>query len=72
MSDAKEIRQLHETDELKKYIEGVPPVDLDVCEIYCGGFRFLLCDKCSGDQDGLDLFKHINGGVVELCVGDKM
>ncbi|MQL81673.1 hypothetical protein Taro_014133 [Colocasia esculenta] len=60
MRDAKEIRQLHESGELKKYVEGVPPVDLGLCEIYYRGFQFLLCDKCSGDQEGLDLFKHIN------------
>lgn len=46
---AEEIRQLHECGELKRYVETVPPAEPGVCES-CGGFRFVLCDKCSGSH----------------------
>lgn len=46
---AEEIRQLHETGELKKLIEGFPKVEPGVCED-CGGYRFQLCDQCNGSR----------------------
>ncbi|MQL97049.1 hypothetical protein Taro_029732 [Colocasia esculenta] len=49
MGGAEEIWQLHESGELKKYVEGVPLAEPGMCES-CGGFRFLLCDKCSGSH----------------------
>lgn len=49
MGGAEEIRQLHESGELKKYVEGVPPAEPGVCDC-CGGFRFVLCENCSGSH----------------------
>ncbi|PKA60268.1 Uncharacterized protein AXF42_Ash008327 [Apostasia shenzhenica] len=46
---ADEIRQLHESGELKLYVAGVPLAAFGVCEA-CGGFRFTLCPKCSGSH----------------------
>ncbi|KAL7582914.1 hypothetical protein Lser_V15G42168 [Lactuca serriola] len=46
---AEEVRQLHETGELKKFVEGLPAVTPGVCE-FCGDFRFILCDECSGSH----------------------
>ncbi|KVH94099.1 Glutaredoxin [Cynara cardunculus var. scolymus] len=46
---AEEVKQLHETGELKKFIEGLPAVTPGVCE-GCGDFRFILCDECSGSH----------------------
>ncbi|CAN4098703.1 unnamed protein product [Withania somnifera] len=46
---AEEIRQLHEAGELKKYVEGLIPTELSICEV-CGGHRFILCDECSGSH----------------------
>ncbi|MQM20343.1 hypothetical protein Taro_053364 [Colocasia esculenta] len=46
---ADEIRQLIETGELKRYVEGVPPAEPGVCGV-CGGFRFVLCEGCSGSR----------------------
>ncbi|XP_022148370.1 uncharacterized protein At5g39865 [Momordica charantia] len=46
---AEEIRQLHETGELKKLIEGLPKAESGVCEA-CVGYRFLLCDECNGSH----------------------
>uniref|UniRef100_A0A5B7B2V6 Glutaredoxin domain-containing protein n=1 Tax=Davidia involucrata TaxID=16924 RepID=A0A5B7B2V6_DAVIN len=44
-----EIRQLNETGELKKFVEGLPAAEPGVCE-GCGGYRFILCDECSGSH----------------------
>ena len=44
-----EIRQLHESGEMKRYVDGVLPAEPGVCEC-CGGFRFVLCEKCSGSR----------------------
>ncbi|CAK9164173.1 unnamed protein product [Ilex paraguariensis] len=46
---ADEIRQLHETGELKKFVEGLPAAQPGTCEA-CGGYRFVLCDECSGSH----------------------
>nr|XP_043636597.1 uncharacterized protein LOC122607645 [Erigeron canadensis] len=44
-----EVRQLHESGELKKIVDSLPPVTRGVCES-CGDFRFVLCDECSGSH----------------------
>lgn len=46
---AEEVRQLNETGELKKIVEGMPAAEGGVCE-GCGGYRFILCDVCSGSH----------------------
>lgn len=46
---ADEIRQLHETGELKRFVEGVSPAAPGSCE-GCGGVRFVLCPSCSGSH----------------------
>ncbi|THF94489.1 uncharacterized protein LOC114320639 [Camellia sinensis] len=46
---AEEIKQLHEAGELKKLVDGLPPAEPGVCEV-CGGYRFILCDECSGSH----------------------
>ncbi|KAL0914992.1 hypothetical protein M5K25_015387 [Dendrobium thyrsiflorum] len=46
---AEEIRQLHESGELKLYIVGAPPAAASACEA-CGGVRFLLCSGCNGSR----------------------
>lgn len=46
---AEEVRQLHETGELKKIVDGLPAVTPGVCGV-CGDFRFILCDECSGSH----------------------
>lgn len=46
---AEEIKQLHEVGELKKLVDGLPAAKPGVCEV-CGGYRFILCDECSGSH----------------------
>ncbi|KAI0501916.1 hypothetical protein KFK09_016861 [Dendrobium nobile] len=46
---SEEIRQLHESGELKLYIVGAPPAAASACEA-CGGVRFLLCSSCNGSR----------------------
>lgn len=46
---AEEVRQLHETGELKKIVGGFPTVEPGVCD-NCGGYRFVLCDQCNGSH----------------------
>ncbi|XP_019188631.1 PREDICTED: uncharacterized protein At5g39865-like [Ipomoea nil] len=46
---AKEIRQLHETGQLKKMVKGLPPAIPDACQV-CSGHRFILCDECNGSH----------------------
>lgn len=46
---AEEIRQLHETGELKKIVEGFPKAEPGVCD-GCGGLRFVLCSNCNGSH----------------------
>ncbi|KAG0500891.1 hypothetical protein HPP92_000963 [Vanilla planifolia] len=46
---ADEIWRLHETGELKKFVEGLPLASLGVCQ-QCGGARFLLCQSCNGSH----------------------
>ncbi|GMI88894.1 hypothetical protein like AT5G58530 [Hibiscus trionum] len=49
MGGAEEIKQLHETGELKKFVEGLPAAEPGTCDI-CGGYRFLLCNECDGSR----------------------
>ncbi|KAL0910835.1 hypothetical protein M5K25_018926 [Dendrobium thyrsiflorum] len=44
-----EIWRLHETGELKKFVQGFPLASLDVCH-GCGGIRFVLCQICNGSH----------------------
>ncbi|KAI3450292.1 hypothetical protein Pfo_006957 [Paulownia fortunei] len=46
---AEEVRRIHESGELKKYVEGLPAAELGTCET-CGGYRFILCVECSGSH----------------------
>ncbi|PIN25444.1 Glutaredoxin-related protein [Handroanthus impetiginosus] len=46
---ADEVRRLHESGELKKYVEGLPTAEPGTCEA-CGGYRFILCEECSGSH----------------------
>ncbi|CAI9107033.1 OLC1v1006300C1 [Oldenlandia corymbosa var. corymbosa] len=46
---AEEIRRLNEIGELKKYVEGLAAAPPGTCEV-CGGYRFILCDNCSGSH----------------------
>ncbi|KAG0463645.1 hypothetical protein HPP92_019714 [Vanilla planifolia] len=46
---ADEIWKLHESGELKRYVEGVPSATNGTCEP-CGGMRFLLCQNCNGSH----------------------
>ncbi|KAG8371513.1 hypothetical protein BUALT_Bualt13G0095400 [Buddleja alternifolia] len=44
-----EVRRLHESGELKKYVEELPAAEPGTCEA-CGGHRFVLCQECSGSH----------------------
>ncbi|KAL8027058.1 hypothetical protein ABFS82_14G068100 [Erythranthe guttata] len=44
-----EVRRLHESGELKKHVEGLPASEPGTCGA-CGGYRFILCDECSGSH----------------------
>ncbi|KAK1412746.1 hypothetical protein QVD17_34236 [Tagetes erecta] len=46
---AEEVKQLHESGELKKVVERLPAVISGVCEV-CGDFRFVVCDECRGSH----------------------
>ncbi|KAF5795916.1 putative glutaredoxin, Thioredoxin-like superfamily [Helianthus annuus] len=46
---AEEVKQLHETGELKKFVERLPAVSGGVCAV-CGDFRFVVCDECNGSR----------------------
>ncbi|CAI9770779.1 unnamed protein product [Fraxinus pennsylvanica] len=46
---AEEVRQLHESGELKKYLQDLLPADAFVCKA-CGGYRFILCQECNGSH----------------------
>lgn len=51
---AEEVRQLHESGELGKLLEGVPRQDPRfVCGV-CGGVRFVVCCVCSGSRKVFD------------------
>ncbi|KAE8687291.1 LRR repeats and ubiquitin-like domain-containing protein [Hibiscus syriacus] len=49
MGGAEEIKELHETGELKKLVEGLPAADPDTCD-NCGCYRFVLCNECDGSR----------------------
>ncbi|XP_009369577.2 uncharacterized protein At5g39865 [Pyrus x bretschneideri] len=56
---ADEVRNLHEAGELKKFVEGLPAQEPGLCDT-CGGYRFILCDVCSGSHklySGKNAFK---------------
>ncbi|KAL3829046.1 hypothetical protein ACJIZ3_017848 [Penstemon smallii] len=46
---AEEVRRLHESGELKKYVEGIPAARPGTCES-CGGHMFILCLECNGSH----------------------
>ncbi|KAI8523534.1 hypothetical protein RHMOL_Rhmol13G0081600 [Rhododendron molle] len=48
---AEEVRRMHESGELKKLVRGLPAAAAEhgACEL-CGGYRFILCDECSGSH----------------------
>ncbi|XP_057789840.1 uncharacterized protein At5g39865-like isoform X2 [Salvia miltiorrhiza] len=46
---AEEVRCLHETGELKKYVERLPRAELGTCDT-CGGYGFILCIECDGSR----------------------
>ncbi|CAL9123342.1 unnamed protein product [Musa textilis] len=61
---ADEIRQLHETGELRRYVEGVAPVPAGSCD-GCGGVRFVICATCGGSHK---CCSHKGGaGVFRSC-----
>ncbi|XP_022732096.1 uncharacterized protein At5g39865-like [Durio zibethinus] len=49
MGGAEEIKQLHETGELKMFVEGLPAAEPGTCDV-CGGYRFVLCNECNGSR----------------------
>lgn len=49
VGDADDLRQMNETGELQKLIEGLPAVSRSVCEC-CGDFRFIICQNCFGSR----------------------
>ncbi|KAL3629691.1 hypothetical protein CASFOL_026913 [Castilleja foliolosa] len=44
-----EVRNLHESGELKSYVEGLPAAEPGTCEA-CGGYRFIVCEECNGSR----------------------
>ncbi|XP_008811684.2 uncharacterized protein At5g39865-like [Phoenix dactylifera] len=60
---ADEIRQLNESGELKKLMEGVAPAPAGACE-RCGGVAFVLCGSCSGSRKR---YTEKGGGVFRSC-----
>lgn len=44
-----EVRQLHESGELKTMLERLPVVESKTCDV-CGGLRFILCQTCDGSH----------------------
>ncbi|XP_030540431.1 uncharacterized protein At5g39865-like [Rhodamnia argentea] len=44
-----EVRQLHESGELKRMIAGMPAAASAACDA-CGGLRFAVCEECSGSH----------------------
>ncbi|XP_038707165.1 uncharacterized protein At5g39865-like [Tripterygium wilfordii] len=46
---AEDIKELHETGELKQMIRELPHVDPSMCDA-CGGLTFVLCDQCNGSH----------------------
>ncbi|KAE8688809.1 putative LRR receptor-like serine/threonine-protein kinase [Hibiscus syriacus] len=49
LGGAEEIKQLHETGELKKLMEGLSAAEPGTCSV-CGGYRFVLCNECNGSR----------------------
>ncbi|KAL3624005.1 hypothetical protein CASFOL_032821 [Castilleja foliolosa] len=44
-----EVRNLHESGELKSYVEDLPAAEPGTCEA-CGGYRYILCEECNGSH----------------------
>lgn len=44
-----EIRQLHESGDLKVMMQWLPVVDSRPCDL-CGGIKFVLCQTCDGSH----------------------
>ncbi|CAN6710027.1 unnamed protein product [Malus baccata var. baccata] len=44
-----EVKQLHESGQLKGLIQRLPVVDPRACD-FCGGLRFVLCQTCDGSH----------------------
>ncbi|KAJ4725525.1 putative Glutaredoxin family protein [Melia azedarach] len=61
---AEEVRQLNETGELKKFVEGLPAAEPGVCN-GCGGYRFVLCNECDGSHK---LYTEKAGGFKSCTV----
>ncbi|XP_047968897.1 uncharacterized protein At5g39865 [Salvia hispanica] len=49
LGGAEEVRRLHESGELKKHLEGLPPAEPGTCGV-CGGYGFVLCKECDGSH----------------------
>ncbi|PKA67267.1 Uncharacterized protein AXF42_Ash004760 [Apostasia shenzhenica] len=58
-----EIWRLHETGELKRFVEGIPPAAIGVCQS-CGGVRFVLCRSCNGSHK----FSNKKTGGFSTCL----
>lgn len=61
---AEEIRQLHETGKLKKFVEGLTTADMEACDM-CGGYRFILCNECHGSHK---MYTEKAGGIKSCTV----
>ncbi|XP_054789070.1 uncharacterized protein At5g39865-like [Prosopis cineraria] len=46
---AEDVKQLHESGELRRLIEQLPRSDPNACDL-CGGMRFVVCDDCNGSH----------------------
>ncbi|KAJ3676451.1 hypothetical protein LUZ60_003863 [Juncus effusus] len=46
---AEEVRRLHESGELRRILDGVPPETGGTCEA-CGGVKFVVCGTCEGSH----------------------
>ncbi|XP_015973812.1 uncharacterized protein At3g28850 [Arachis duranensis] len=48
---ADDVRQLHESGDLQRLIERLPKSNqINSCCDRCGGFRFVVCEECSGSH----------------------
>ncbi|KAL2349343.1 hypothetical protein Fmac_003343 [Flemingia macrophylla] len=58
-----EVRQLHESGELERFIEHLSWLNQICCDC-CGGFRFLMSDECNGSCG--DQVSRINCDLTHL------
>lgn len=69
---AEEVRQLHESGELKTMLQGLPVVESKTCDV-CGGLRFILCQTCDGshkvysEKDGFCPCRVCNVNGLIMC-----